>query len=102
MFALAIATQLEQEVAIPREAISARNFECPDKECGAVFSYRRVSCGHFVQPEFCPTCGGAMYGAPEDVLMIVPADDAFLREPLELESDQLIPLRFQRSIAGSR
>jgi len=35
-------------------------FECPDIECGAVFSYRRVSCGHFVPPNFCPMCGGPM------------------------------------------
>lgn len=60
MYALAKANQLEQEVTISREVIGAQHFECPDIECGAVFSYRRVSCGRFVQPEFCPTCGGPM------------------------------------------
>jgi predicted RNA-binding Zn-ribbon protein involved in translation (DUF1610 family) len=60
MYALAKANQLEQEVTIQREVIGAQHFECPDIECGAVFSYCRVSCGHFAQPEFCPTCGGSM------------------------------------------
>lgn len=60
MYALARTNELEQEVTIEREVIGAQYFECPDIECGAVFSYCRVSCGHFVQPEFCPTCGGPM------------------------------------------
>jgi predicted RNA-binding Zn-ribbon protein involved in translation (DUF1610 family) len=60
MYALARTDQLDQEVTIERELIGAQHFECPDIECGAVFSYSRVSCGHFVQPEFCPTCGGLM------------------------------------------
>jgi predicted RNA-binding Zn-ribbon protein involved in translation (DUF1610 family) len=63
MYALAIANQLEQEITIEPPEIGAQIFECPDIECGAVFSYRRVSCGHFAQPEFCPTCGGSMKSA---------------------------------------
>ncbi len=34
--------------------------ECPDIECGAVFSYRRISLGQLVVPNFCPTCGSPM------------------------------------------
>ena len=60
MYALAKTNQLEQEVTIEREVIGAQYFECPDIECGVVFSYRRVSCNRFVQPEFCPNCGGPM------------------------------------------
>lgn len=63
MYALAIANRLEQEITIEPPEIGPQIFECPDIECGAVFSYRRVSCGHFAQPEFCPTCGGLMNGA---------------------------------------
>jgi hypothetical protein len=37
-----------------------KTFECPNIECGAVFSYKRVSCGHSVPPDFCPICGGPM------------------------------------------
>ena len=48
MYALAKANQLEQEATIEREVIGAQYFECPDIECGAVFSYCRVSCGRFV------------------------------------------------------
>jgi len=47
-------------------AIEVERFECPDIECGAVFSYVRVSCGHFVPPTFCPTCGGPMDGNDSD------------------------------------
>ena len=65
MYALAKANQLEQEVTIEREMIGAQYFECPDIECGAVFSYCRVSCGRFVQPDFCPICGGPMKAAGE-------------------------------------
>jgi len=43
-----------------------QRFECPDIECGAVFSYCRVSCSHFVSPKFCPTCGGPMDNTDED------------------------------------
>lgn len=60
MYALARANQLEQEITVDREVIGTQHFECPDIECGAVFLYRRISCGRFVQPEFCPTCGGPM------------------------------------------
>lgn len=60
MYALAIANQPEQEITVERPEIGAQIFECPDIECGAVFSFRRVSCGHFAEPEFCPTCGGPM------------------------------------------
>jgi predicted RNA-binding Zn-ribbon protein involved in translation (DUF1610 family) len=60
MYALAKTNQLEQEVTIERELIGIQYFECPNIECGAVFSYCRVSCGRFVQPEFCPNCGGLM------------------------------------------
>ena len=60
MYALARTNQLEQEVTIELEVIGTQYFECPDIECGAVFSYCRVSCGRFVQPEFCPNCGGPM------------------------------------------
>jgi predicted RNA-binding Zn-ribbon protein involved in translation (DUF1610 family) len=63
MYALAKTNQLEQEVTIELEVIEARYFECPDIECGAVFSYGRVSCGRFVQPAFCPDCGGPMRGS---------------------------------------
>jgi hypothetical protein len=38
-------------------AIEAQNFQCSDIECGAVFSYRRLSCGHFAPPRYCPDCG---------------------------------------------
>ena len=49
---------LEQpEATTIEKAIGVGIFECPDIECGAVFSYRRVSCGHFVLPDFCPTAG---------------------------------------------
>ena len=65
MYALAKANQLEQEATIEREVIGAQYFECPDIECGAVFSYCRVSCGRFVQPDFCPICGGPMKAAKE-------------------------------------
>jgi hypothetical protein len=58
MTALALSDQLDQEVTVA--AIEARMFECSDIECGAVFLYRRVSLGRFVQPDFCPTCGGSM------------------------------------------
>jgi len=43
-----------------------QRFECPDIECGAVFSYCRVSCSHFVSPTFCPTCGGPMNNTDQD------------------------------------
>jgi len=43
-------------------AIEIETFECPNIECGAVFSYKRVSCGHSVPPDFCPICGGPMSG----------------------------------------
>ena len=46
-------------------AIDVETFECPNIECGAVFSYKRVSCGHFVPPDFCPICGGPMKAAEE-------------------------------------
>jgi predicted RNA-binding Zn-ribbon protein involved in translation (DUF1610 family) len=72
MYSLALANQLEQEVTIERGVIGVQDFECPDIECGAMFSYRRVSCGYFVQPEFCPTCGGPMGDAQQDGHMIVP------------------------------
>ena len=65
MYALAKANQLEQEATIEREVIGAQYFECPDIECGAVFSYCRVSCGRFVQPDFCPICSGPMKAAEE-------------------------------------
>jgi hypothetical protein len=45
---------------IGSEAVEARVFDCPNIECGAVFSYRRVSCGHFVPPIFCPMCSQPM------------------------------------------
>ena len=93
MYALAIANQLEQEVTIERETIGAQDFECPDIECGAVFSYRRVSCGHSVQPAFCPTCGGPMGDAQEDGLMIV-------ESRIGLAVNQRIPARLQRAIAA--
>jgi predicted RNA-binding Zn-ribbon protein involved in translation (DUF1610 family) len=48
------------------KAIDAATFECPDIECGAVFSYRRVSCGHFVLPDFCPACGGSIEATEEN------------------------------------
>jgi hypothetical protein len=41
-------------------AIAIETFECPSNECGAVFSYRRISCGHSVPPDFCPECGRPM------------------------------------------
>lgn len=63
MHALALANQLEQEVTILRPEVGLQIFECPDIECGAVFSYQRVTCQHFAQPEFCPTCGGPMRSA---------------------------------------
>jgi len=66
MYALAKADHLEQEVTIRREVIGAKDFECPDIECGAVFSYRRISCGHFVPPNFCPMCGGPMDATGQD------------------------------------
>lgn len=44
----------------PASAIPAQKFECPNLECGAVFSYRRISCGHFAPPRFCPDCGQPM------------------------------------------
>jgi predicted RNA-binding Zn-ribbon protein involved in translation (DUF1610 family) len=71
MYSLALANQLDQEVTIDRAVIGAQIFECPDIECGAVFSYRRVSCGHFVQPQSCPTCVGPMEDAEVDGLVIV-------------------------------
>ena len=52
-------TAIEKEIVVG-------TFECPDIECGAVFSYRRVSCGHFVLPDFCPTCGGSMEATEEN------------------------------------
>lgn len=73
MYALAKANQLEQEATIEREVIGAQYFECPDIECGAVFSYCRVSCGRFVQPEFCPICGGPMKATEEFLRTIYPA-----------------------------
>jgi hypothetical protein len=45
---------------IESNAIEVGTFECPSIECGAVFSYRRISCGHFVPPDFCPICGDPM------------------------------------------
>jgi predicted RNA-binding Zn-ribbon protein involved in translation (DUF1610 family) len=56
MNALEVASQPEQGL----NTLEVETFACPDIECGAVFSYRRVSCGHFVLPDFCPTCGGSM------------------------------------------
>lgn len=84
MYALARANQLEQETTLEREVIGARYFECPAIECGAVFSYRRVSCGRFAQPEFCPTCGGSM-------------EDANLPDGRQLQGQQLpqLPVRSQ-------
>jgi hypothetical protein len=81
MYALAKANQLEQEATIEREVIGAQYFECPDIECGAVFSYCRVSCGRFVQPDFCPICGGPMKAAEEILRTIcqtgsAPEDDS--------------------------
>jgi predicted RNA-binding Zn-ribbon protein involved in translation (DUF1610 family) len=59
--ALEIAGIAEQDCATPQNTITnSEQFECPDIECGAMFFYRRVSCGHFVPPDFCPTCGGPM------------------------------------------
>jgi hypothetical protein len=48
-------------------------FECPDIDCGAIFSYGRTSCGGFVLPAFCPTCGGAMdaLGETDDTGLII-------------------------------
>jgi len=58
---LEIAGIAEQVRATLRDTITKSElFECPDIECGAVFFYRRISCGHFVPPNFCPTCGGPM------------------------------------------
>ncbi|MGC2659767.1 MAG: hypothetical protein WA324_17550 [Bryobacteraceae bacterium] len=63
--ALEIAGIAEQDCATLQDTIAnAERFECPDIECGAVFSYRRVSCGHFIPPNFCPMCGEPM-GAME-------------------------------------
>ena len=45
---------------IENNAIAVETFECPNIECGAVFSYRRISCGHSVPPDFCPECGRPM------------------------------------------
>jgi predicted RNA-binding Zn-ribbon protein involved in translation (DUF1610 family) len=45
---------------IESNTIEAKTFECPNTQCGAVFLYRRISCGHFVAPDFCPICGGLM------------------------------------------
>lgn len=47
MYALAIENQLQEEVTIELREIGAHAFECPDIERGAVFTYLRVSCGHF-------------------------------------------------------
>lgn len=114
MYALAKANQLEQEVTIGGEVIGAQYFECPDIECGAVFSYCRVSCGRFVQPEFCPDCGGPMKDCDfsnERQLQDQPGQHllgcAFRGANSEAPSaqhriDQSIPLRFHRIIAGSR
>ncbi len=59
--ALEIAGIAEQDCTTLQNSIAnSERFECPDIECGAVFSYRRVSCGHFIPPNFCPTCGAPM------------------------------------------
>jgi predicted RNA-binding Zn-ribbon protein involved in translation (DUF1610 family) len=80
MNALEAASQPEQEVnTLESEAIEVGTFACPDIECGAVFSYRRVSCGHFVLPDFCPTCGGSMGTTEEnqgnDLMLILVASE---------------------------
>jgi len=62
---LAVLTE-EVSSTLRNTAIATERFECPDIECGAVFSYRRVSCGHFVPPNFCPMCGGPMDATPQD------------------------------------
>lgn len=72
MNALEIAGELQQESTILEvTVIERRRFECPDIECGAVFSYRRVSCGHFVPPNFCPTCGGSMETTENSLMTIM-------------------------------
>ena len=59
--ALEIAGITEQHCASLQNTIAnTERFECPDIECGAVFSYRRISCGHFIPPNFCPMCGAPM------------------------------------------
>lgn len=80
-------------------AIEVGTFECPDIECGAVFSYRRVSCGHFVLPDFCPTCGGFMETTEENqgngFMLIVVARECSsenLSEMRQLPGRQLPPL----------
>jgi predicted RNA-binding Zn-ribbon protein involved in translation (DUF1610 family) len=45
---------------IQDRAIEAQNFECSNINCGAAFSYRRSSCGHFALPRFCPDCGESL------------------------------------------
>jgi len=60
MNSLKAANVPEQNATTTKQTIGIWTFECPDIECGAVFSYRRISCGRFVLPDFCPTCGGSM------------------------------------------
>jgi len=61
-----IAHQVSPSPASISTVIEPECFECPDIECGAVFSYMRASCGHFVLPKFCPTCGGLMVNEDQD------------------------------------
>jgi predicted RNA-binding Zn-ribbon protein involved in translation (DUF1610 family) len=51
---------------IQNRAIEAQNFECSSLTCGAVFSYRRLSCGHFATPRFCPDCGESLANGSAD------------------------------------
>lgn len=64
--ALEIAGLAEMVCTARQDTVTnSERFECPDIECGAVFFYKRVSCGHFVPPGFCPTCGGPMYAVEQ-------------------------------------
>ena len=92
MYALATPDQLEQEVTIDRPAIRAQAFECLNIECGAVFSYRRVSLGRFVPPNFCPMCGEALEAEDGRVLDLMVELTDGLPDGRELRDHQVAQL----------
>jgi hypothetical protein len=40
--------------------VTPGRYECPDLECGVVFTYLRICLGKAVPPTYCPQCGGSL------------------------------------------
>lgn len=62
------------------EVLPMKQYECGNRECGAVFNYDRQCLGEHVAPSFCPQCGTAILATldtPELLRSAAEAQTAF-------------------------